>query len=264
MILAQISDPHITRRGKRLSGRVDTAGFLARAVAQLKGLTPKADVTVVTGDLVEGGSAEEYAYLRELLAPLAMPIYVIPGNHDERENLRRAFADQPWMPKSGFLHYAVDDYPVRILALDSNVPGAPHGTLDEAQLTWLDARLQEETMKPTVILLHHPPFSTGIAFMDAMRLFEGAEEFAAIIAAHPQVERILCGHVHRPIEVRWQGTLMMTAPSTCHQIPLLLTPDGPEGFTFEPPGYRLHCWDGHRLVTHTACVGDYAGPYPFD
>jgi 3',5'-cyclic-AMP phosphodiesterase len=263
MILAQISDLHVTHRGKRLSGRVDTADFLMRAVAQLNDVRPLPDAVLITGDLVDGGSAEEYAHLRELLAPLAMPFYVIPGNHDERENLRRAFADQPYMPKSGFLHYTIEDYPVRVLALDTNLPGSPHGTLDEAQLIWLAARLQEEMVKPTLIMLHHPPFITGIGFMDSVRLFEGCDEFAAIVAQHPQVERVLCGHVHRAIETRWHGTLVMTAPSTCHQIPLLLARDAREGFDFEPPAYRLHCWDGRQLVTHTACIGNYPGPYPF-
>jgi Icc protein len=263
MILAQISDLHITQPGKRLSGRVDTAEFLARAVAQLNGLRPAPDAVLITGDLVDGGSPEDYAHLRTLLAPLQMPVYVIPGNHDERENLRHAFADQAYMPRSGFLHYAIEDHPVRILALDSNVPGSPHGTLDEAQLIWLAAKLGEEPVKPTLILVHHPPFSTGIAFMDSVRLFEGSEEFAAIVAQHPQVERVLCGHVHRAIETRWHGTLVMTAPATCHQIPLSLAPDAPEGFNLEPPGYRLHFWDGRQLVTHTASIGDYAGPFPF-
>jgi 3',5'-cyclic AMP phosphodiesterase CpdA len=264
MILAQISDLHITHPGKRLSGRVDTAQFLARAVTQLNALHPAPDAVLITGDLVDGGSAEDYAHLRQLLAPLQMPFYVIAGNHDERENMRHAFSDQAYIPRSGFLHYAIEDYPVRILALDSNVPGSPHGTLDEAQLIWLAARLREEPMKPTLILVHHPPFSTGIAFMDSVRLFEGCEEFAAIVAKHPQVERVLCGHVHRAIETRWHGTLVMTAPATCHQIALLLAPDAREGFTLEPPSYRLHLWDGRQLVTHTAAIGDYPGPFPFD
>jgi len=111
--------------------------------------------------------------------------------------------------------------------------------------------------------VHHPPFSTGIAFMDSVRLFEGCEEFAAIVGQHPQVERVLCGHLHRAIEARWHGTLVMTAPATCHQISLLLAPGAREGFSLEPPGYRLHLWDGRQLVTHTASIGDYPGPFPF-
>jgi Icc protein len=263
MILAQLSDLHVTRRGTWVSGRVDTAVFLERALAWLNRLSTPPDALLLTGDLVDGGSAEEYAYLRELLAPLLMPVYMIPGNHDGREALRSVFADAAWMPRSGPIHYAIDDHPVRIIALDSHVPGEPHGELDDAQLAWLEARLAEDTGKPTVVMVHHPPFVTGIEFMDTIRLMRGADELGAIVERHPQVERLLCGHVHRAMEIRWRGTLLMTAPSSAHQIVLEFDPDAPEGFTFEPPGVRLHLWTGAELVTHNACIGDYPGPYPF-
>ena len=95
MILAQISDMHITRPGERLSGFVDTAAYLDKAVAQIGRLKPRPDALIITGDLVDGGRTEEYAHLRQLLAPLAMPMYVIPGNHDDRERLRVALPTTP-------------------------------------------------------------------------------------------------------------------------------------------------------------------------
>jgi 3',5'-cyclic AMP phosphodiesterase CpdA len=107
MILAQLSDPHIVATGKlfrcpmqgtapdaeRASFEFDTAPYLARAVASLNALVPRTDVTVVTGDLVDHGEPNEYEQLRHLLAPLSMPVFVIPGNHDAREPLREAFRD---------------------------------------------------------------------------------------------------------------------------------------------------------------------------
>src|SRR3954468_21474648 len=92
MIIAHISDPHVVVPGALLYGRVDTADFLKRAVADLNRLDPPPDIVVITGDLVDKGEPEEYDRLRALLAPLAMPIFVIPGNHDGREALRAAFA----------------------------------------------------------------------------------------------------------------------------------------------------------------------------
>jgi len=108
MLIAQISDMHVKREGELLYGRIDTAGYLERAVAHLLRLDPRPDIVLATGDLVEGGKPEEYARLRRLLAPLPMPLYVIPGNHDGRDALRAAFADRGFLPAQGFLHYAVE------------------------------------------------------------------------------------------------------------------------------------------------------------
>src|SRR6266581_1924378 len=134
MILAQLSDPHIVAAGKlfrcpmqgtapdaeRASLEFDTAPYLARAVASLNALVPRPDVTVVTGD---HGEPDEYEQLRHLLAPLSMPVFVIPGNHDAREPLRAAFAGDGYLPADGVLQFAIEDYPVPLLALDTLVPG---------------------------------------------------------------------------------------------------------------------------------------------
>lgn len=263
MILAQVSDLHITRPGERLSGFVDTAAYLGKAVAQLGRLKPRPDALLITGDLVEGGRTEEYAHLRQLLAPLAMPIYVIPGNHDDRDRLRVAFADHAYLPREGFLHYVIDHLPVTLIALDTVIPKKPGGMLDEARLLWLAARLHETEGKPVMLMMHHPPFATGIGFMDRMGFKEGLADFTRLISRYTNIERILCGHLHRAIESRVGGTLAMTCPATCHQIALDLGPTAPEVFTLEPPSFRLHFWNGHQLVTHTVAIGDFPGPYRF-
>jgi 3',5'-cyclic AMP phosphodiesterase CpdA len=137
------------------------------------------------------------------------------------------------------------------------------GLMCGARIVWLEARLREATRRPTVIARHHPPFPTGIAHMHRYGL-SGADRLASVIRANPQVERVMCGHLHRPILVRWAGTVASTAPSTAHQVVLDLSEDGPAAFTLEPPGFQLHLWrDDAGLVTHTAFVGDHPGPYPF-
>src|ERR687891_182941 len=105
MLIAQITDTHIKPEGLLAYRRFDTAAFLARAVDHILHLDPRPDVVLATGDLVDAGTAAEYARLRHLLAPLAMPVYLIPGNHDERDALRAAFADRAWMPREGFIQY---------------------------------------------------------------------------------------------------------------------------------------------------------------
>jgi 3',5'-cyclic-AMP phosphodiesterase len=257
MLVAHITDTHIATPGKLPYGAVDTASSLKRAVAALGRVLPSPDVTVITGDLVDGGNPEEYAYLRTLLAPLRMPIFVIPGNHDARGPLRDAFITEGYFPRQGFLNYVVEDFPLRIVGLDTLVPGENGGALCNDRLRWIDDTLATAPGRPTLILMHHPPFATGIVPMDRMGLAGGAD-FAEIIRRHPQVERICCGHVHRPIDRRFAGTIAGTAPSTAHQVALDLRPEEPLGFVFEPPGYQLHLWgEATGLVTHTAVIGEW-------
>ena len=263
MLIAQLSDTHIVAPGRLLYRRVDTAAFLARAVAKLNALEPRPDIAVVTGDLVDTGIAEEYAHLRQLLAPLCMPVYVIAGNHDAREPLRTAFVGDGYLPRTGFLHYAIEAGPLRLIALDTHIPGEPGGALCPERLLWLDATLGAAPERATLLLMHHPPFATGIEPMDRSALADPAS-FAAIVARHPQIERILCGHLHRTIDRRFAGTIAGTAPSTAHQLQLDVNPGARVRFNFEPPGYQLHLWrDGAGLVTHTAVLGEWPGPYPF-
>jgi 3',5'-cyclic AMP phosphodiesterase CpdA len=263
MLIAQISDMHVKAEGELLFRRLDTAGYLARTVAHINALDPRPDIVIASGDLVEGGKPEEYAQLRRLLAPLAMPVYLMPGNHDARDALREAFADHAYLPRTGFLHYAIDSLPLRLIALDSLVPGKTHGALCAERLDWLAARLGESD-RPTLVAVHHPPFDCGIAPFDSERLNEGADALAALVRRHPNVERLVCGHVHRPIQLRWAGTMASIAPSTAHQATLDLRERAPFSMMMEPPGLALHLWHpASGLITHVSYVGTYAGPHPF-
>ncbi len=263
MLIAQITDTHIKPEGELAYGRVDTAPYLARAVDHLLALKPRPDVVLATGDLVDGGRLEEYRRLRELLAPLTMPFYLIPGNHDERGALAAAFPDHAYLPRGGeFMQYVVESYPVRLIALDTLVPGQVGGLLCAERLGWLAARLAEAPERPTVIFMHHPPFVTGIAQMDEHGL-ANAGEFAAVVGRHRHVQRIVCGHLHRPIQALVGGTLATTAPSTAHQVALDFEHE-PLAFTMEPPACQLHVWSpGTGLITHTSYIGQFDGPYLF-
>lgn len=263
MLIAQITDTHIKLPGRLAYQRVDTAALLKQCVADIVLLEPQPDLIVITGDLVDLGHPDEYAYLRELLAPLKQPLLVVPGNHDERDAFRAAFADQGYLPAQGFLQYAIDDgYPMRIIGLDTLVPNEGRGELCTERLAWLDETLARHPDRPTLVLMHHPPFRTGIGHMDKIGL-SGRDEFEAIVARHEQIELILCGHLHRNIQTRVGGRATMTSPSTAHQVALDLRDTAPSCFRMEPPGYLLHHWTSGGFVSHQAIVGDYPGPYPF-
>ncbi|HLS67854.1 MAG TPA: phosphodiesterase [Kiloniellales bacterium] len=265
MLIAQLSDPHVMPAGELAFGRLDTGEMLGQAVSRVLQLDPLPDVVLLTGDLADGGAPGSYRELRRRLAPLSMPLYLMPGNHDERGALREAFPEAAYLRQDpDFLHFAVDLGQLRLIALDSLVPGQVHGALCAHRLEWLAQRLEEQRDKPVLMAIHHPPFTTGIARMDAYGMQQGAAEFAEIVARHPRVERLLCGHLHRSIQARWAGTLAMTAPSTAHQITLDLRAEADLTMRMEPPGLLLHHWiDGQGLVSHLLPIGDFEGPLRF-
>ncbi|MFI5366033.1 MAG: phosphodiesterase [Candidatus Binatia bacterium] len=256
MIIAQITDLHVVAKGQLCYGQMPTNARLGEAVAHINALRPRPDVVIASGDLTDNGTEEEYACLRDILAALIPPLYVIPGNHDQRDALLRAFADHAYLPRPGapFAHFAIDAYPVRLIGVDTSVPGHHHGLMCDQRLAWLDATLAADSQRPTLIFMHHPPFRTGVRWMDASGL-HGGRKMEAIIARHPQIQRVVCGHIHRLIQAGWGGTVACTAPSTCHQVALNLGETGGYEFALEPPAVQLHVLDpGYGIVSHLSYV----------
>ncbi len=265
MLIAQITDTHIVPKGELLYERVDSAANLAQVVRQIFKLDTLPNCVLLTGDLTDRGTPAAYAHLRELIAPLTMPVYAIPGNHDRREPLRAAFSDCAWMPKGAGdpVSYSFDIGPLRICALDTLIEGEDGGALGADQLTWLDACLSDGKDRPAIVMLHHPPVKSGIPSMDAVRL-QSPENFGAIIERHSNVERVICGHLHRTMHVRWRGTTVSVSPSTVDQIRLAFHAQTRPASIAEPMGYQLHYWDDNDgLITHMVPVGNFANPIPY-
>jgi 3',5'-cyclic-AMP phosphodiesterase len=266
LVIAQITDLHIKPPGEFAYRKVDTALALTRLIGQLKNLRPRPAVIVATGDLVDAASEAAYAHLDRLLAPLDLPLAAIPGNHDDRDRVRRMFPGQRYAQPSGAanLHLAVEA--LDLFLLDSSVPGQPHGHLDRATLSWLDASLASSTHRPALVFLHHPPFATGITHMDSQNL-QNARDLAAVVARHPRVRLIAAGHVHRAVATIFAGVAATICPAPNHAVDLdLLEARGP-ALRSEPPAFHLHAWFaggrfGH-LVTHLVPIGRFGGPHPF-
>src|ERR1700759_1109135 len=168
-LLLQISDTHL---GADWEG-VEPDECLLRAVEAILELPQRPDALVISGDLTQNGTPEEYSRVRELIAPLDLEPHALPGNHDLREPLREAFG----LPGEGEEHcsYAVDLGPLRLVCLDSIGPGddgggRDGGALDGGRIEWLDAALGEEGEKPTVLAMHHPPLSTAVPSFDEIGL----------------------------------------------------------------------------------------------
>lgn len=233
-ILAQISDLHVTN-----DPAGDNAGSLTRA---LKALGPyRPDLIIATGDLVNSAKREEYAVLAPLLADPPAPVYLLPGNHDDRDHLRATFPHHDYLPAQGRLSYVVDDYAVRVIALDQIVPGQTGGAFAAEEADWLDAELSKEPSKPTLIALHHHPFNTQDALFDTIGL-EGHDLFAGVIARHPQVELVVAGHHHRVAHGKVAQAPAVIAPSTAFTYSLALRPDQPIARKSTETGFALHVW----------------------
>lgn len=257
MIIAQISDLHVQPTGEKAYGIVDTNGYLQAAVAQLNRLKPQPDIVIATGDLVDDRTVAEYHSLKGLLTPLKAPLYFAMGNHDDRAAFRQVFPNLPYMPAAGYVQYVLEEYPLRIIVLDTLVDGVGYGNLDTERLQWLEARLAEQPTRPTVIFMHHPPFATGLQGMDQLRC-RGNEALSNLITRYANVQRIACGHLHRSIQTVWAGTLGSVAPSVAHQVALKLVEDQPSAFVMEPPAMHLHLWQAETgLVTHTVYIGEF-------
>ncbi|MFV2040201.1 MAG: phosphodiesterase [Acidimicrobiales bacterium] len=254
MLIAQITDFHIVEAGSLMNDRVDTAGMLRAAVAHINAMTPRPDVVIATGDLVNNGRPAQYTHLREILGDLDSPLLAIPGNHDDRTLLRETLPDS--VPAGGSddrVDYLDDSWELRLVGLDTTIPGANPGHVVADQMEWLEHVLAEAPDRPTLIYQHHPPFLTGIAWMDDVAL-AGRELEAEVVARHPQVEGVVCGHIHRVVQTRFANTVASTWPSTGAQVALAL--DGTRfGYTDEPGVVALHQWtpsDG--LVSHLSYV----------
>jgi 3',5'-cyclic AMP phosphodiesterase CpdA len=265
VLICQLTDLHVRPAGLASNRVSETNMFTARAFQAVAAFRPRPDVVLITGDLTECGLEAEYANLTALLARyLDLPVYVVPGNHDRRGNFRASLAHLPGVTAHpDYVQYAIDSHAVRLVMLDTVVPGAGHGELRSEQLEWLDQMLAAVPDKPTLIGMHHPPFNCGIAHMDKIAL-RNIANFVAVIARHKQVERIVCGHHHRPIVTRVAHAIASIAPSVAHQVEMTLDPNAPAAFVFEPPAFQIHSWSvTEGFVSHTAFVEAFPGPFPF-
>ncbi len=234
-VLAQISDTHV---------RTDDGGAAIRQLRKaLDGARAyRADAILMTGDLANDENADDYAALAEALADPPAPVFLMPGNHDNRNRLRAAFPQHIYLPRTGNMSFAIDDFPVRMIALDQVAPGETYGVFTPELAEWLDATLSTAPDRPTLVALHHQPILTHDLLFDRIGL-RGAESFAAVIGAHRQVVRIVCGHHHRVVVGQVAHTPVIVAPSTSWVYGLAAhesQPIAPK--TNEQPGWMLHSW----------------------
>lgn len=258
MLIAQISDCHIVDPGELFADRTDSADGLRRAVDTVQRLPVTPDLVLLTGDLVNDGTPSQYDHLVSLLDGLDMPLLPIPGNHDDRGQLRERFASVlPHGRPDEPIDVVYDLGALRVVALDTTIPGRHDGALTDAQLDWLDAQLAEMPETPTIVAQHHPPISSGIVWMDGDNGFATGRGEHEILSRHRHVEAVVSGHLHRSLQRRFAGTVSVTCPSTAGALGLGLF-GGPVEYSTEPTGMLLHHWrDDAGLVSHVVPIGRF-------
>jgi len=264
MLIVQISDTHLAGWNKKAYGVAPVADNLRQCIEHINTLNPKPDVVLVTGDIGNSGTAEEYDQAKYLLDKLNTPYFVITGNHDNRETILSTFETEHCSGQNGFVHYVVDDFELRLIAMDSAIAGQAGGEICETRADWLESQLNKEPDKPTLLFMHHPPLKLGVVETDVDG-FVGAKRLGEIVQRHSNIERILCGHIHLPAFVHWHGTIVSTAPSTGMSLVLDLTKKNESLFTLETPAYQLHHWTPDKdLVTHTVTAKAKDEVFSFD
>ena len=256
MLIAQFTDLHVGRIIETAAGPVDLYDRLVTAVDHLRSLHPQPDLIMLTGDLSNHGNEADYIRVREQIARLEPPVYIIPGNHDQRDRLRRIFAGHTYWPAEGYIQYTLEQYPLRIICLDTLAAGHHYGILDEERLAWVEERLREAPDRPTIIFMHHPPFKTGLRYPDQLMCRNG-DKFGEIVARHPQIQAVVCAHVHRDAAAHWRGTTAIVTGSAAFANDLILYDVDDVDPYFEPPVCRLFLWENGLLTSHISYIGDY-------
>jgi 3',5'-cyclic AMP phosphodiesterase CpdA len=251
--LVQITDTHILPPGELLYGVTDTAAHLRETILQINRMRPEPDLLLITGDLIEGPCEASYQHFIELIKPLEIPVYVIPGNHDDPQMMIKEFADTPYFPTSDdTFQYTIEDSAYRVLALNSHADGTELPEFDEMRLAWLRDQL-EQSSTPVLIAIHHPPLTAGIELID----MGGSEWFQGLkflLQGYPQVRLVICGHCHIDLSGRIGHVPVYMAGGCSHQL------IAARGINIAPSTINAPA----PVVLHQLIDGDFlSGSYPW-
>lgn len=214
--IIHLSDPHFLAGGVRHPSGAEGAGNLTRTLQTVRRVHPHPSAIVVTGDLTDLGEPDAYRRLRAALEPVAAelgsPVVWVAGNHDERSALRSELLDGPATEEPVTGVWELDG--LRLIALDTSVPGWHHGDLDERQLAWLADLLAEPAPHGTLLAMHHPPLPAHVPLFDILEL-RHQDELAEVVRG-TDVRGILAGHLHYSSSGTFAGIPVSVASSTCY------------------------------------------------
>lgn len=246
--LLHLSDTHLLADDALLGERFDASARLQQTMARIAEMDLNVDALVFTGDLTDLGEKSAYQRVQEIVEPIAelldAPIIWVAGNHDERPEMRESL-----------LGLAATEEPItgvwdlgglRVIALDSSVPGWHHGDLDASQLNWLAEQLETPAPLGTILALHHPPLPSHIPFFDILEL-KHQSELAEIIRGS-DVRAILAGHLHYATSGMFAGVPVHVASATCYTMDLARPVERINGMDAGQSFHLVHIYDD--TITH--------------
>ncbi|WP_424527804.1 phosphodiesterase [Sphaerisporangium viridialbum] len=241
--LVHVSDVH-------LDGSARSAERVERVVRHISGLPGPIDAVLVTGDIADHGTAEEYETARDLLR-FPYPTIICPGNHDSRPEFRKVLLGEAG--SSAPVNQVLRLGDATIALCDSSIPGRDDGYLDDETLRWL-AEVLESSGAPVLVGMHHQPVPVGIPYVDEIGLKE-PERLEEVLHAHPQVVGLLVGHVHTAAATTFAGLPVYVAPGVASTalLPQESTAWPPIDFDL-PPGFALHVLADGRVTSHARVV----------
>ncbi len=264
MLIIQITDTHIVSPNKKAYGIADTANNLIHCVEAVNSLEPRPDVVLVTGDISNNGQYQQLSYAKAILDKLNAPYFVVPGNHDSRDGIRDIFGNLT-CPATGnnFINYVIDQFEIRLIALDSTIPNKPGAEICKKRAAWLDQQLEQNSDKPTIIFMHHPPVKCSVLETDEDG-FIGADRLGDIVEKYACIKAILCGHIHLQAHINWRNTIVSVAPSTGMRLMLDLTMQKESQFFLESPAFQIHYWTSDKnLISYPVLIREKETSYLF-
>lgn len=246
--LLHLSDTHFLAGDALLNARIDTAANLSATIEAIDRMSVRPDAIIVTGDMTDLGEPEAYRALRAAIDPLAArldaPVIWVAGNHDERPAMREVLLDEEpsYEPVVGV--WDLDG--LRVIALDSTVPGWHHGDIDDAQLAWLRGILSTPAPLGTILALHHPPLPSHVPLFDILELRDQHKLAEAI--AGSDVRAILAGHLHYSTSGTFAGVPVSVASATCYTMNLTRPAVDVNGMDAGQSFHLVHVYDD--TITH--------------
>ncbi|WES65896.1 phosphodiesterase [Microbacter sp. GSS18] len=246
--IVHLSDTHLLAGAKRLGDVYDTAANFARALEAVEALRIRPDAIVFTGDLTDLGEPEAYRALRNAAEPVAQrldaPLVWVAGNHDERPAMRSALLDLDASEQP--ITRVIDLGGLRLIALDTTVPGWHHGDIDPAQLAWLAETLAAPAPLGTLLAMHHPPLPSHIPVFEILELHN--QKRLADVIAGTDVRGILAGHLHFSTSGTFAGVPVSVASATCYTMNLARPGAEVNGMDAAQSFHLVHVYDD--TITH--------------
>ncbi|BDZ65100.1 phosphodiesterase [Agromyces mangrovi Wang et al. 2018] len=227
--LLHISDTHLLAGGGSLYDRVPSERHLRQLFDEFEASGARPEAIVFTGDLADRGEPDAYARLRRIVEPAAervgAQVIWVMGNHDERRAFRRGLFDEVGSERP--VDRVTDVNGLRVITLDSTVPGHHHGEVTGEQLDWLAEELSTDAPHGTILAMHHPPVPSVLDLAVSVELRDQAA--LAEVVEGSDIRSIIAGHLHYSSTAMFAGVPVSVASATCYTQDLNVPVGGTRG-----------------------------------